>query len=269
MKRHERVVPFEIRKADKDGGYFEGFANVFHNIDNYGTIFVPGAFQEAIPNFLSEGFIGGINHDWDNPIGRPAAAEEQEKGLFIGANLSDTTYSRDVKILLMDKVIQKLSIGFQVAGSECLETAEEVAKYWEGHNYTPTAEDIARAQYGARLLTKIKPLYEVSPVTVPGNKHADITGVRSVDIEELEKLSDVEFLLRDAAGISRKDSKLLFARLKTLLRDAGSEYSLEQPTTLSEPSRAALEAEYLRRKARYQRGVRHAELSRLHEAGQR
>lgn len=264
MKRQQRIVPFEIRKADGDGGYFEGFANVFHNIDSYGTIFVPGAFTDAIPDFLSEGFISGVNHDWDNPIGKPVKADEQDKGLFVAGEISDTTTGKDVKILLMDKVIKKLSIGFQVAGSEYLETAEDVAKYWESHNYTPSAEDIARAQYGARLLTKIKPLYEVSPVTVPGNKNADITGVRSIHFEEWAKLSDIEDWLRDEADLSRKDSKAFLSRVKTLLRDAGSE---REPETLPASSRATLEADFLRRKARYQKGANHAELSRLYGAG--
>lgn len=178
MKLDYVTVPFELKNASGDGSTFEGWAACFNNVDGYGDIIAPGAFNDGLKSFLNDGFIGGMNHDWDQPIGRPTSAEEQEKGLYVAGEISDTSHGKDCKILLKDGVIKKLSIGFRTTGREYLEDADKVNAYWMKAGYTPSAEDIASAQHGARLLTKIR-LYEFSPVTVPANNRADITQVKS------------------------------------------------------------------------------------------
>lgn len=179
-----RVVDFLMKAASGDGSTGDGLGAAFHNIDTYGEIISPGAFIQDLPRFLSEGFIGGLNHDWDNPIGKPTAAAETTQGLAVSWAISDTSHGRDVKILLKDGVIKKLSIGFQTIGREWLETSAEVEAYWQKHNYTPSAEDVAAAAQGSiKLLTRIR-LYEVSPVTVPANSRADITGVKDAKSTE-------------------------------------------------------------------------------------
>ena len=258
-----KIVPFEVKATSGDGSTGEGIGNAFHLIDSYGEIVAPGAFTDTLAQFLAQGFMGGVNHDWDNPIGRFTAAEEVAKGLKVAWAISDTAHGRDVKTLLKDGVIKKLSIGFRTLGREILETAKDVADYWQKHNYTPTAEDVAASQFGARLLTKIH-LYEVSPVTVPANRDSDITRVKAYKPDDFQKLSDVEDFLRDVAAFSHKDSKAFIARFRTLLRDAGS---TEEPTLTPEPTYAALKAEAMRQRARILSGDHHAELSRLYRAG--
>jgi HK97 family phage prohead protease len=178
MNLERRVVGFELRAASDDGTVFEGYASCWHTIDTYGSIIAPGAFDDSLSFFLDKGFIGGLNHDWDQPIGKPLEASTDARGLFSKARISDTSHGRDVKVLLKDGVITQLSIGFTTQGYEWLDTQEEVAAYWEKHGYAPSAEDIARSQYGALLKTRIK-LYEYSPVTIPANSLCDITDVRS------------------------------------------------------------------------------------------
>lgn len=131
---------------------------------------------------MTKGFIGGLNHNWSQPIGKPLEANIDAKGLFCKARISDTTHGRDVRVLIKDGVITQLSIGFITQGYEWLDTAEEVEAYWKKYDYTPSSEDIARAQYGALLKTRVK-LYEYSPVTVPANSLCDITDVRGEDGE--------------------------------------------------------------------------------------
>jgi len=177
----------EKRGAASDGSWqFEGLAAVFHNIDDslFGDIIAPGAFAADLPAFLADGFIGGLNHDWGAPLGRPLEASETEHGLAVKATISDTAYGRDVRTLMRDGVIRHLSIGFRALGHTWLETADEVRAYWREHGYAPAPEDLAKAQRGARLLTRIR-LYEISPVAVPANPRTAIGTVRSRSPYEL------------------------------------------------------------------------------------
>ena len=251
-----KVIPFEIKATSSDGSTGEGIANAFHLIDSYGEIVAPGAFTDTIAQFLTEGFVGGINHNWDNPIGKPTEAEEVAKGLRVAWQISDTSHGKDAKILLKDKVIKKLSIGFRTLGRKYLETHEDVMSYWQEHGYAPTAQDIAASQFGARLLTKVH-LYEFSPVTVPANRGSDITRVKNNTIPEFATLSDVEAFLRDAEGaFTVQGAKTFLSRIKPLLRDV--EVRADEPTPPREPTIAGLRADFLRRKARILSGEHHA-----------
>lgn len=205
-----RNVSFELRAANEDGSEFEGYANCFHTIDCYQSIMAPGAFTASLGEFLRTGFIGGINHDWDQPIGKPLEAREEAKGLFTKGHISPTSHGLDVRVLIKEKVIQKLSIGFIVTGRQWLENADEVTAYWQSHNYTPTADDIANSQYGARLMTAVR-LFEYSPVTLAGTPGSDITNVRSgeraslrLDDHLLSVLAADEELLQRLRDLSEK-----------------------------------------------------------------
>ncbi len=108
-------------KAAGDGlseRQFAGYANTW-DLDSDGDMVMPGAFNATIPQFLTDGFIAW-QHGWDNPIGKPIAASEDGTGLFIKAQLSDTTQGRDAITLVRDGVVRKMSIGFEVEQSEDL-----------------------------------------------------------------------------------------------------------------------------------------------------
>lgn len=169
-------VPFEIKQAD-ESGEFTGVAGAFLNVDSGGDIIMPGAFRKDLATFLASGFVGGLNHDWDDPIGRPVAVTEGSDGLMIKARISDTTHGRDCRILLKDGVIKSLSIGYQALGSRMVNDPVELKTLWDSHNYIPSDIDKERSKAGVRLLTRLK-IFEVSPVTVPMNERAVITGAK-------------------------------------------------------------------------------------------
>lgn len=173
-------LPLRDVKASADGGEFEGLAAAFCNVDAsyWPDILAPGCFAQDLPEFLAEGFVSGINHDWCQPIGRPVAAVETREGLQVKATVSDTTHGRDVRTLLKDGVVKRLSIGFRVLQREWLDSYEQVVTWWAKVGYQPTPEDHARAADGVRLVTRVK-LYEFGPVAVPANSRAVITGVKS------------------------------------------------------------------------------------------
>lgn len=231
-----KILPFELKSASGDGSEFAGFCNAFCNIDAAQEIVAPGAFKDTIPQFMEVGFIGGLNHDWNSPIGSPVSAEEQSAGLFVEGKISPTQHGKDCMVLLKDRVVKKMSIGYKVLGDMMLENAEDVAAWWKDQSYTPNASDIAAAQYGARVLTKVH-LYEFSPVTVPANSMADITRVKQYSAAEISNKRAFEAFLRDS-GLSRKEAVEVIAVLfKGLQREADEATSpeTETPPTETEP----------------------------------
>jgi HK97 family phage prohead protease len=224
-----KILPFELKSASGDGSTFAGYSNAFFNIDTAQEIVDKGAFLETLPEFMATGFIGGLNHNWDCPIGKPMSAQEDAKGLFVEGKISPTEHGKDCMVLLKDGVITKMSIGYRVLGAEMLDDAEAVANYWKDRGYTPSAKDIAAAQYGAKLLTKLH-LYEFSPVTVPANSMADITRVKRYDADEIDNERDFEKFLRDA-GFARAAAKTICVSGFKALRQRDVE---EAPTEADE-----------------------------------
>ena len=179
MSPEFKTVPFAF-KADA-ARRLSGLGAVFNNIDAGGDIIAPGAFKQDIASFIECGFIGGLNHNWDEPIASIESASEGERGLdFRSMPLVDTKEGeRVIKLITGEKpVVKDLSIGYRVLGHKYLEDADEVAEYWAEKGYEPSEQDKARSQYGARLLTRIK-VMEVSPCTIGMNDRAKITGTKA------------------------------------------------------------------------------------------
>lgn len=198
-----KTFPFEVKSSAPDGSQFQGLVSVFHNIDSYGEIVDDTAFNADLQDFLENGFIGGLNHNWDNPIGKPQAGTRiTEKGLHLVGNIVDTSHGMDVRKLLSNGVVKKLSIGYSTLGTKLLQDAEEVQAYWQSKGYTPNETDLARAEHGATVLTRLK-LYEGSPVTVPANDLATITAVKAAQARTLlQELIDDVLATKGATGDS-------------------------------------------------------------------
>jgi len=238
-----KSLPFEVKAFDESKGSFAGHGAAFHNICFWGDILARGCFADTLETFLAEGFIGGINHDWSEPIGRPTAAREDEVGLYVEGVISDTAKGRDTRTLLKDGVIRSLSIGFRATNWVKLMTEEAVHEYWAEAGYTPNELDLARMRQacksadgeeadwyrpGVRLI-KALTLIEVSPVAVPANARATITDAKSGVVAPTTE-REFERLLRDA-GLSRKQAVAFVCHgYKGLQRDAvGDEGEPTQP----------------------------------------
>lgn len=234
MKRAYSYFEFKLADApDSKNGVFEGFANAFCNCDGAGDIVCYGAFSDSLPAFLKDGFIGGINHDWDEPIGRPIAANEDAQGLYIKASLASTQSAQDARTLMQEGVLRKLSIGFKTLSCAWAD-GEAVRAYWDSVDYAPSAEDVnalekALSYWGEVRMVQKAQLFEVSPVTLPANSQANIVAVKSDGRKTiLPTEREMESFLRDA-GFSRRDAQAVIADgYKSLLRDAGDEI---KPTT--------------------------------------
>lgn len=181
---HLKVYPCEYdvksKEEGQESGEFTGRGACFHNIDAYGHIVASSCYTDArLKEFIDEGFIGGLNHDWDQPIGKVLEAKRDETGLIVRGSVEPTTHGKDVHMQLEKGIVKKLSIGFFMLGRQWLEDSDEVEAYWKEQKYVPNAQDIARSKYGALLITDAKTV-EVSPTVLPANDQADIFGSKSV-----------------------------------------------------------------------------------------
>ena len=182
-----KTLPFELKAAGSAGdgyaGEFEGYAAGIMNIDSTGDMILPGAFSADLPRFLAEGVICW-QHDWMTPIGVPLDAREDSYGLWSKCRISKTQQGQDAMTLIRDGVVKKLSIGYRVEDYDYVDRAGLNA-YLNGSGCsTQKCGEVLKAYDeqeldGVYLLKKLK-LYEYSPVTVPANNNAIITGAKSL-----------------------------------------------------------------------------------------
>lgn len=230
MKLEHKVRRFELKVGGESGRKLYGHGAAFLNIDSTGDIIAPGAFKADLPDFLAAGFVGGLNHNWDQPIAAIEVASEDEKGLYFeSSDIIETSHGSDVlKMVSGPKpVVRKLSIGYKPLSKMFLETPEDCKAFWESHQYTPSQSDLDRSQSGVRLLTRVK-LFEVSPVSVPANDLASIVGIkdglqggrRFADHSDAVRAAVLEFRDRASAlaGLRQKEGRVLSAASRARLR---------------------------------------------------
>lgn len=174
-----------FKADDIEGRTFKGYASTYDK-DLGGDIIVPGAFAKT----LSERAVR-VKVLWQHsePIGRPLMMREDDKGLYVEAQISKTRLGDEALELMRDGVIDQMSIGYSVPQGK--------SEY---------------NQDGNRVIKELK-LYEFSAVTFPMNEAAIITGVKSLSYKEIERV------LREA-GLSRSQAKAIASGGVGNLREA-------------------------------------------------
>src|SRR3990167_4157245 len=160
-KREQMSVAFAIHDADLEANSFRGMASVFNNlIDAWvPTRIMQGAFSKTLTeNVKRIKVLYQHNPDW--PIGLPTKMEENGDGLLVEASVSLTTMGKDVLVLLRDKVLTELSIGFDPI------------------KYQMVEENIEGMKAQVRHITECR-LWEFSPVTFAANSAARVSSVNS------------------------------------------------------------------------------------------
>jgi HK97 family phage prohead protease len=188
---------------------FSGYGAAFNNVDAYGDVIMPGAFSEFLsdaksgkspwPSMLSQ--HGGMSMTSEDmtPIGVWQDLAEDGSGLRVTGQLADTPRGNEIDTLMRmtpRPAIDGLSIGY-------------IPKRYEPRS---------KPEDPRRRITQID-LIEISPVTFPANRNARISSIKS--IADMDSITELEDLLRDAGGFSRAESKSIIARIKGHdLRDA-------------------------------------------------
>lgn len=148
-----KSLQFELSGADEEQGIFEGYASVFGVLDSDGDIVDRGAFTKTIAEGMAKdgATILALHNDRLLPVGKTLELREDDIGLYIKGYISPTSMGKDVRILVRDRVLKELSIGYMVK------------------RYTVRAD--------ARHLEEIE-LLEISVVTWAANSSAKISGYK-------------------------------------------------------------------------------------------
>lgn len=156
---HTRDLRFTIKSTDDRAGRITGLASVYGNVDSYGDIVVPGAFDETLRQ--KGGRVVVLwQHDTHEPIGK-ATLTDSAKGLRCDIQLElGITKARDAYAAVKAGLVDGISIGYQ------------------------TVRDRVN-RHGTRELHEID-LWEISLVTFPANTAARIDSVRAADIDDLD-----------------------------------------------------------------------------------
>lgn len=190
MKMKLITRPFEV-KSISDDGTVEGYASVFHNMDAYRDIVLPGAFQKTLAAHKAAGSMPAMlwQHQSYLPIGVWDEMDEDSKGLrSVGRLCLDVAKGREARALLKMKAVRGLSIGFAVPdGGESYDQATNTNKLKEVD------------------------LWETSIVTFPANTAATVDQVRAQFLRERDRMDDDE--IRDVLSTKRN--------LERFLRDSG------------------------------------------------
>lgn len=195
--------PFDV-KVDLNRNEFEGYASVFGNVDAQGDIIEKGAFAKTIKERMHKKLIKVLWQHFE-PMGLPKHLEEDSKGLYAVAKVTDTRENQDRLALMRDGVVDRMSIGYSVIKRE-LEEPED------------GKEQVVR-------LKEVK-LFEFSPVTFAANEEAVVLGVKTLAQLDalLKQFPDLD-LLKEGRVLSSSNRAKVEAAIEALqaLLDAASQ----------------------------------------------
>lgn len=178
-KRREHRAA-RVTAVDGDGRTFTARAVTYDIVDDYGSVFVRGVFNESLERRLP---VIAWAHDWSEPIGRATAWEERDDGLYLTGVLSDpdaVPRARQAMAQLGDGTITDVSVGF--SGTVRRSPTEDELKRWPGATEVITRADLDETSMVLRG-------------AVPGAKVLSLRSGEQVNVDAV-----VEIAKRKAAG---------------------------------------------------------------------
>lgn len=162
-------ISVEVRDDKPDSRTITGYAAVFNkDSENFGWFIeriAPGAFSDVLQNDT----VALFNHDPNYPLARNGVnltLSEDEFGLKYRFEAPDTTIGNDLLQNIRSGVIKQSSFAFTVAEQK-----------WEEKENEPSI----------RTITKVKRLYDVSPVTYPAYPDTTVAA-RSLEAVKEQKV---------------------------------------------------------------------------------
>jgi HK97 family phage prohead protease len=188
--------------VEPDSGGFRGYASRFLNIDRQGDIVLPGAFAKALPEFMADGGLVLADHDnrTGSVIGTLIDAREDQNGLLVDVQFSATKAGQEVRRLMTEKALRKMSISFYAKPAKL--TEKQVHGVWSNFGYKPDERQKMLAKSGAKMIGAVSEIVEVSVVPIPANPEADILAVKSFDAEPQTPLTVAPRI--DLAALARR-----------------------------------------------------------------
>ncbi len=199
------IADFEYKLASNEAeGTFEGYGSVFNIEDSNGDLILPHAFDEtlaaarragALPKMLLNHGMGGmgigVNAEDMIPIGKWTKMSSDSHGLQCKGRLInlDTESGKRIYGAMKEGELSGLSIGY-------------------------IARDFTRGSTPnePRRTMKAVDVFEVSPVTFPGNSAAGISQVKTaLAARTITTIREFEDFLRDVGGYSHAAAKAIAA----------------------------------------------------------
>lgn len=199
MRMKYLVRPLEIKAVD-DEGHIEGYGSVFNVIDSYRDIVLPGAFEETIAKHKKDGTKPAMlwQHRTDLPVGVWNEFEEDDHGLALAGDfVLEVQQAKEAHALTKAGAVTGMSIGFTVPKGG--EEYNEEHRVWN--------------------ISKID-LWEVSIVTFPANKEAQISEVKHlIEGNHFPTEREFERYLKLDAGFSKAEARTVIKEgYKALIR---------------------------------------------------
>jgi HK97 family phage prohead protease len=179
MIKYDKSVSGAIAATDTGG--FRGYAARFLNIDRQGDIILPGAFAKALPAFMDDGGLVLADHSNTTGavIGTLIDAAEDNNGLIVDVQFSATKSGQEVRQLMAERALRKMSISF--FGKSMNYNQKQIEEVWNTYGYKPSDMQRKNAARGAKVITDVSEILEVSVVPIPANADASILAVKSFD----------------------------------------------------------------------------------------
>jgi len=163
VERRLAPVTTEIREAPNGGWILTGHAAVFGSesgdLGGFREVIQRGAFRKVLKRDNLD-VAALFNHDQNLILGRTTngslTLREDPRGLVYEVNVADTSYGRDLKVLLERGDVSQSSFAFRVRA--------------EGQTWTDAPDGTM-----IRTITEFDDLLDVSPVVFPA--YADTTSV--------------------------------------------------------------------------------------------
>lgn len=192
MRQFEKSVPAGVTPTETGG--FRGYAARFLNIDRQRDLILPGAFTKALPEFIDAGGLVLADHKntTSSVIGTLIDAQEDRNGLMVDVMFSATKSGQEMRQLMTEKAVHKMSIKFDGYAKPYTET--QIKELWATYGFVPSERQKALAKRGCNVITKAEEIYEVSVVPIPANPEASILAVKSFDEPVIETPSPVDLL---------------------------------------------------------------------------
>lgn len=175
----QKSIPFEV-KINRGKREFEGYASTWDR-DLVGDIIEQGAFTKTIQEKLPTKGIKVLYNHFDL-IGHPLRMQEDSKGLYVVAYVSETTLGNDVLTMMEDGTLNQMSIGYDIV------------------------KDALSEDGRTRYLKELQ-LYEFSPVAFPANPATSIVQVRKNVNSLLSEIQTehMQMALKEGRVLSQKN----------------------------------------------------------------
>lgn len=160
-------------QGDSKTLHIKAYACVFGNVDSWGDIIEPGACDKFLKSEEAGRMKLCYQHDYHEVIGVITDKGVDAIGLWIEADILDTSTGLDVQKLIKAGAINEFSIGYYA----------DKYRYEKREGY----------DYELRILEEIT-IVEVSPVTRAANPKAILLDAKSEDMKRtIEALSNEDF----------------------------------------------------------------------------